>query len=66
MTKDQHLAAALSEWFKRYSNSQRRWQTPVGRVLKEELQSLGNWKNAERGDPKKGYRAMVAGAESGS
>ena len=38
---------------------QRRWcDDSVGRLLREELKKTGNWKNAPRGNPRKGYEGM--------
>lgn len=66
MLKDQQLAEALSLWFSRHSKDPNRWRNPVGLVLKEGVSAFGNWRNAPRGNPKAGYRAMRERLEAGS
>lgn len=66
MSQDQQLAKALAAWFERHSKDPHRWRTPVGLAVRDGVSASNNWRNAPRGDPRKGYRAMVADAESGS
>lgn len=60
---DEEIVKALKAWFKEHGDDPNRWRTPIGRTLKELLQITGNWKNAPRGNPKKGFRAMQANQE---
>lgn len=58
--KELELADALSAWFgvRRGADDKARRASPVWRVMRDELRALGNWKNAARGNPRAGYRAM--------
>ena len=51
-TKDKELIAALKKWFKTASFGERDFlnKNQVARLLKEELQSVGYWKNKKRGN----------------
>lgn len=53
---DKELSIELEKWFNNNINYQNKWCLPTGKILKKQLKSLGNWKNAPRGDPIKGYR----------
>lgn len=53
---EKEVARALENWF--LTPRKRSWSSPIGRVLKEKLGMSGNWKNAGRGDPKKGFAKM--------
>lgn len=66
MNSDAELAGLLSKWFERHSKDRNRWRTPVGLAVKEGVGAFGNWRNARRGNPKAGYRAMVEAKETGS
>jgi len=66
MTPDKELAEALSDWFLRHSKDPNRWRNPVGRVIRDSVSASNNWRNAPRGNPRAGYRAMKAKVESGS
>ena len=63
---DSELAAQLSKWFFRHANDAHRWRNPVGAAIKDGASASGNWRNAPRGNPAKGFRAMKAKLESGS
>lgn len=60
---DAEIVKALKQWFKEHADDPNRWRTPIGRTLKDLLMLTGNWKNAPRGNPKKGFRAMQANQE---
>jgi hypothetical protein len=64
--KDQELAKLLSAWFDRHAADPNRWRNPVGSVVKAGVSGFNNWRNAPRGNPRAGFRAMKAKAESGS
>jgi hypothetical protein len=56
---DLGLGNDLFDWFERTKGNPNRWrESYVGRVIRGNLVETGNWKNAPRGDPKKGYAAM--------
>lgn len=64
----EEVADLVREWFRmKTSEANGRWsRDPLGRVIKEGLKGTGNWKNAPRGNPKKGReerirRALAAG-----
>lgn len=58
--KDEELAGGLREWFKRVMgvSGQARRKNPVWVALREIAGAFGNWRNAPRGDPSKGFRNM--------
>lgn len=52
---DSQLAAQLEVWFKNNLNNKNRWcDTYTGKVIKQNLMNLSNWKNAPRGNPSLG------------
>lgn len=54
---DKKLSEALAQWFKLNGGNPNIWnKTYTGKLLKNELDALGNWKNARRGNPSKGAR----------
>ena len=57
---DVDLAKVLREWMGRIVgvSRQSRSRNPVWVVVKEVVGGFGNWRNAVRGNPKKGYEAM--------
>lgn len=50
------LAAALLIWFRTIPRNGNEWRSPVGKVIKQELDKSNNWRNAPRGNPRKGLR----------
>jgi hypothetical protein len=57
---DADLAEALKIWFEKHAGNPHLWQTQVGAVLRGQLVARGNFKNAPRGNPKRGWKAMLA------
>lgn len=57
---DSELAHALKEWGMRVgrAGSGVRRKSPVWVAMREVLGVFGNWRNAPRGNPRKGYVAM--------
>lgn len=59
MIKDAELALELQKFLSKNRNNKYIWsKTKTGRILKNEINKRGNWKNAPRGDPRKGQRIM--------
>lgn len=60
---DQQLAVLVGEWGVRTRGRGRRWsgRDLVGAAIRWEVEKAGHWKNAPRGNPRKGYRVMRAG-----
>jgi len=58
--KDNELEEGLREWWVniREVSKQARSQNRVWRVVREIVEGYGNWRNAPRGNPRKGYAAM--------
>jgi hypothetical protein len=62
--RHEEVARVLDEWFgfvKGMGGRERSeiWgRSAIGRVVKSRLVELGHWKNRERGNPAKGYKAM--------
>ena len=59
----QVLRDQLRQWFDDTESvpdrRKRRWlHDPVGSLLRERLKATGNWKNAPRGNPHKGFAAV--------
>lgn len=55
MTRKQELAIEIRNWFFKTGNDKNRWnRDPVGIVIREELERLGQWKYKPRHKPKKG------------
>ena len=55
--KDKELAAELAKWLNKYANKPNTWsRTETGKLIKDTLLVIGNWKNKRRGNPVKGYR----------
>lgn len=52
--KDKKLIVLIDEFFQDKTVAQRK-RSPVWKVLRERLTETGNWKNAPRGNPKKGF-----------
>lgn len=52
------LITFLRTWFKEHAEDSHIWTTPVGRVIRSELQERGNWKAAPRSDPSKARASM--------
>lgn len=49
------LAIEIERWFSSKTSNNNRWNdNPVGKVIYKYLNSFGNWKNAGRGNPRKG------------
>lgn len=58
--KDKELSIELIKWFKEYYGFEFKWcRTHTGKVMKEQLDKLGNWKNQPRGNPSKGRKAAI-------
>lgn len=57
---DSDLAVGLREWFKRMGgvSGQARRKNPVWVALREITGAFGNWRNARRGNPRRGYLVM--------
>jgi hypothetical protein len=55
---EKEVARALESWFS--TPRRRSWSSPIGRVLKVKLGLSGNWRNGARGNPRKGFQAMMA------
>lgn len=57
---DVELASGLREWFKRMGvvSGQARRKNPVWVALREITGAFGNWRNARRGNPRRGYLRM--------
>ena len=54
---DIELAEQVKNWFKSQINNKHKWaRTETGKVIREEIKKLNNWKNAPRGNPVKGGR----------
>lgn len=62
---DHDLAGGLKDWFSRVCgvSSQARRKNPVWAAIREIAGHWGNWRNAPRGDPKKGFEAMKKGEQ---
>lgn len=53
------LAEALKEWFlSKKGNINTFNDNPVGILIQKELEKMGHWKSAPRGNPRKGYERM--------
>ena len=53
---DRLIIIGLREWWGRHSQSKNKWRTPVGRQIRVIVEFAGNWRNAPRGNPAKGFR----------
>lgn len=61
------LAKKIDGWFSDTVGDPNRWRRdPVGRVIREELRRVGNWKNAPRGNPRAGYEGLMRKKNGGS
>ncbi len=50
------ISNEIEKFFKKNQNNRNIWcSTILGKYLKEKLDSMGYWKNAPRGNPRKGY-----------
>ena len=57
--KRAELARLIDRWFLATAGNPNRWsQDPVGSAIRSALQGTGNWKNAPRGNPRKGFEAQ--------
>lgn len=56
---EQELTKQIEIWFNNNSNNPNKWNRGAGLAIKNNLISLGNWKNAPRGNPKAGYEKMM-------
>ena len=57
--KDSKLAIELEKFFNDNRYNKYVWsKTKTGKLLKNELNNRGNWKNAPRGNPREGQRIM--------
>ena len=53
------LIEEVKKWFNLQSNNKNKWcRNSFGVFLKNELNKLGNWKNAKRGNTRKAKRKM--------
>lgn len=58
--KYKEIAAGLRAWAVKNSSNRNKWsQNSLGITIKEIVKDLGNWKNAPRGNPRKGYIKMM-------
>jgi hypothetical protein len=56
---EKQLVNELEKFFKENSSNRNIWcQTELGKYLKNKINSLGYWKNAARGNPRKGFDKM--------
>ena len=56
---EENLIKEVKKWFDLHSNDRNKWCVSFfGIFLKNELEKLGNWKNAKRGNSEKAYRKM--------
>jgi hypothetical protein len=59
--KNIELAEEIKRWFLKNKTNTSRWSDNiVGKTIKNQLMATGNWKNAERGDPKRGFSVMLS------
>ena len=59
MTNKQKLAEAIRRWGTQAAYDPNRWhRDPIGQAIRDVVSSLGNWRNAPRGNPRKGQEAM--------
>jgi len=56
-TWEDMITQGIRAWWDENSMKEKRWQTVVGRAIKEVVVSSGNWKNKARGNPRKAYLA---------
>lgn len=52
---DKELSIELEKWLINHLHCENKWNRPVGKVLVKYLNKTGNWKNAPRGNPAKGW-----------
>lgn len=55
---DKELSIELEKWFIGHLENQNKWNRPTGKIISKYLNKTKNWKNAPRGNPKKGYLKM--------
>jgi hypothetical protein len=59
--KNIELAEEIKRWFLKNKTNTSRWSDNlVGKTIKNQLIATGNWKNAERGNPKRGFSVMLS------
>lgn len=63
-SKKKRLAAELEGWFFARSRHSRWARDPVAVVIRREVDRLGNWRNAARGNPELGYRRQQEGRQA--
>lgn len=52
--KEIEVIEYINDWFKKYSNDPNKWnRRPLGICLFNNLNNIGHWKAARRGNPKK-------------
>lgn len=58
---ENNLAAALEQWAKETNLTKTHlWErNPVGKQIKQIVNSIGKWKYRARGNPRKGYLRML-------
>ncbi len=61
--KQKDLAIELLKWFNNPKDNQNKWSSPVGKIIKNQLQKTGNWKNAPRGNPRLGYQVKMENSQ---
>ena len=61
---EKQVEETILAWYNRHKDDSNRWNRGAGIKIKYVIQSLGNWKNAQRGNPKKGYRGYLDSIKS--
>lgn len=57
---ENEVANELEKWWVGAVEDRNRWNRGfVGPAIKQIVQLAGNWKNAPRGDPRKGYQVRM-------
>jgi hypothetical protein len=59
--KNIELAKEINAWFDKNRLNKSKWcDNIVGKTIKKRIIATGNWKNAERGNPKRGFSVMLS------
>lgn len=54
---DKELSNSIQKWFDRNKDNPNKWNNNLtGKIIKKNLQLINNWKNAPRGNARKGYK----------
>lgn len=58
--KDKELANLINQWFKTNAYNPHKWnRSAAGQAIRAGVDSCGNWKNATRGNPRKGKEGQL-------